>query len=148
MRLIIVCLLWFNFSCNFFPSDKEDITDNEKALIEMEQTDIAFSEYSRMNGMHNAFLHYIVDDGVLLQPNTAPIIGADAIQVISSMNDSSLQLTWIPSGGEVASSGDMGYTFGTFLLKSDSLTVKEGSYVTIWKKQNDGKWKFVLEKHD
>jgi ketosteroid isomerase-like protein len=98
--------------------------------------------------MHKAFLRYIDDDGALLQPNTAPIIGADAIQVISNMNDSSLRLTWIPSGGEVASSGDMGYTFGTFLLKSGSLTVKEGSYVTIWKKQNDGKWKFVLEKHD
>jgi ketosteroid isomerase-like protein len=26
--------------------------------------------------------------------------------------------------------------------------MQQGSYVTIWKKQPDGKWKFVLEKHD
>jgi len=148
MKSISLCLLFFTASCSFFSSEKEEINTNEKALIEMQKADIAFSEYSKLNGMHKAFLQFIADDAVLLQSNTIPIIGADAILFIANMNDANFELTWNPLGGEVASSGEMGYTYGTFFLKKDTTTMQQGSYVTIWKKQPDGKWKFVLEKHD
>ena len=148
MKSISLCLLFFTASCSFFSSEKEEINTNEKALIEMQKADIAFSEYSKLNGMHKAFLQFIADDAVLLQSNTIPIIGADAILFIANMNDANLELTWNPLGGEVASSGELGYTYGTFFLKKDTTTMQQGSYVTIWKKQPDGKWKFVLEKHD
>jgi len=148
MKSISLCLLFFTASCSFFSSEKEEINTNEKALIEMQKADIAFSEYSKLNGMHKAFLQFIADDAVLLQSNTIPIIGADAILFIANMNDANLELTWNPLGGEVASSGELGFTYGTFFLKKDTTTMQQGSYVTIWKKQPDGKWKFVLEKHD
>jgi len=148
MKFISLCLLFFTASCSFFSTEKEEINTNEEALIEMQKADIAFSEYSKLKGMHKAFLQFIADDAVLLHSNTIPIIGADAILFIANMNDANLELTWNPLGGEVASSGEMGYTYGTFLLKKDTTTMQQGSYVTIWKKQPDGKWKFVLEKHD
>jgi ketosteroid isomerase-like protein len=148
MKFISLFLLFFTTSCSFFSTEKEEINTNEEALIEMQKADIAFSEYSKLKGMHKAFLQFIADDAVLLHSNTIPIIGADAILFIANMNDANLELTWNPLGGEVASSGEMGYTYGTFLLKKDTTTMQQGSYVTIWKKQPDGKWKFVLEKHD
>ena len=148
MKFISLCLLFFTTSCSFFSTEKEEINTNEEALIEMQKADIAFSEYSKLNGMHKAFLQFIADDAVLLQSNTIPIIGADAILFIANMNDANFELTWNPLGGEVASSGELGYTYGTFFLKKDTTTMQQGSYVTIWKKQPDGKWKFVLEKHD
>jgi ketosteroid isomerase-like protein len=148
MKFISLCLLFFSTSCSFFSTEKEEINTNEEALIEMQKADIAFSEYSKLKGMHKAFLQFIADDAVLLHSNTIPIIGADAILFIANMNDANLELTWNPLGGEVASSGEMGYTYGTFFLKKDTTTMQQGSYVTIWKKQPDGKWKFVLEKHD
>jgi len=148
MKFISLCLLFFTTSCSFFSTEKEEINTNEKAIIEMQKADIAFSEYSKLNGMHKAFLQFIADDAVLLQSNTIPIIGADAILFIANMNDANFELTWNPLGGEVASSGELGYTYGTFFLKKDTTTMQQGSYVTIWKKQPDGKWKFVLEKHD
>jgi ketosteroid isomerase-like protein len=148
MKFISLCLLFFTTSCSFFSTEKEEINTNEEALIEMQKADIAFSEYSKLKGMHKAFLQFIADDAVLLHSNTIPIIGADAILFIANMNDANLELTWNPLGGEVASSGELGYTYGTFFLKKDTTTMQQGSYVTIWKKQPDGKWKFVLEKHD
>jgi ketosteroid isomerase-like protein len=148
MKFISLFLLFFTTSCSFFSTEKEEINTNEEALIEMQKADIAFSEYSKLKGMHKAFLQFIADDAVLLHSNTIPIIGADAILFIANMNDANLELTWNPLGGEVASSGEMGYTYGTFFLKKDTTTIQQGSYVTIWKKQPDGKWKFVLEKHD
>ena len=108
------------------------------------QADIAFSNLSKKAGMKRAFIEYIDNEGVLLRPNHPPIIGANAIDFLSEVNDSSYSLTWEPSGGEIAIAGDLGYTFGLYKLALKD-TVLRGTYVSIWKKQNDGKWKFVLD---
>jgi ketosteroid isomerase-like protein len=73
-----------------------------------------------------------------------PIIGADAVQYVSSINDSSFSISWEPIGGDVSESGDMGYTYGTYLLKTDT-EKQEGTYITIWRRQKDGSWKYVLD---
>jgi ketosteroid isomerase-like protein len=62
------------------------------------------------------------------------------------MDDNSFTLTWEPMGGSVANSGELGYTFGVYSLKPNNEdTVLYGTYVSIWKKQTDGNWKFVLQ---
>jgi ketosteroid isomerase-like protein len=73
-----------------------------------------------------------------------PIIGADAVQYISSINDSSFKISWEPQGGDVAEAGDMGYTFGLYQLKTET-EEQRGTYITIWRKQKDGKWKYVMD---
>jgi ketosteroid isomerase-like protein len=47
----------------------------------------------------------------------------------------------------MAASGELGYTYGTYQLKSratDSL-MGVGKYATIWIKQADGTWKAILD---
>jgi ketosteroid isomerase-like protein len=43
----------------------------------------------------------------------------------------------------------MGYTYGIYTVEMDSpegtVVTKEGTYATIWKKDKDGNWKFVLD---
>lgn len=140
MRYIIILLLAVS-SCRSNNSEKEN--DAGLALQELQQADQAFSEFSRKHGMRKAFLEFIDDEGVMMRDNSMPLRGAPAIQYISSMNDSSVQLTWEPLGGDIAASGDLGYTYGTYEMK-DSANVQQGTYVTIWKKK-EGKWKFVLD---
>ena len=111
---------------------------------ELIKTDKAFAEMSRNTGMKKAFIEYIDNEGILLRPNHPPIIGADAIDFLSQVNDSSYTLTWNPAGGEIATSGNLGYTYGIYRLATKD-TVLKGTYVSIWKKQKDGKWKFVLD---
>ena len=43
-------------------------------------------------------------------------------------------------------SGDIGYTYGIH-TNTEKATGKitKGTYITIWQKQSDGKWKFVLD---
>ena len=60
------------------------------------------------------------------------------------INDSSYTLTWNPGGGEIATSDNLGYTYGIYKLATKD-TIFRGTYVSIWKKQKDGKWKFVLD---
>lgn len=114
------------------------------ALNEMQQTDVDFSNRSKETGMKQAFLEYMEPDGILLRPNRLPVTGADAVELISSLNDTSFMLTWEPLGADVAASADMGYTYGMYDLKAGD-SVRQGTYVTIWKKQADGRWKFVLD---
>ena len=71
---------------------------------EIIKADEAFSEMSRKAGMKKAFMEYIDNEGILLRPDHLPIIGANAIDYLSQVNDSSYTLTWSPGGGEIATS--------------------------------------------
>jgi len=140
--LILPVLIMFSLvlmSCNPKKNSAKSMSPDE--II---KADEAFSEMSRKSGMKKAFIEYIDNEGILLRPNHPPIAGADAIEFLSQVNDSSYTLTWVPRGGEMATSGNLGYTYGIYTLEMKD-TVLRGTYVSIWKKQKDGKWKFVLD---
>ena len=112
----------------------------------MLEADRAFSRLCEEKGMKQAFLEYIDSNGVLLRPNHLPLLGADAIDFLIQQNDSAFTLKWEPRTGTVARSGELGYTYGIYELKPGTKdTIIYGNYVSIWKKQSDGKWKFVLD---
>ncbi len=120
-------------------------TKNEsKWKTEIIKTDVAFSSMSKQQGMKKAFIEYMDDDGILLRPYHPPIIGANAIEYLTETNDSSYTLTWHPSSARVSASGDLGYSYGIYNLQLQDTTL-QGTYVSIWKKQKDGKWKLVLD---
>ncbi len=59
-----------------------------------------------------------------------------------------LKLTWTPNRAEVARSGELGYTSGTYDMTFSAggkNVVDKGKYVTVWKKQADGSWKVLLD---
>jgi ketosteroid isomerase-like protein len=66
-----------------------------------------------------------------------------------SKPDSGYTLTWQPLYADIAQSGELGYTFGIYELKSKNQEGKEMlenvTYVSIWKKDQSGNWKFVLD---
>ena len=144
MKYALICtLVFFIASCS---PDKRDTRNDQLPKISLLEADRSFSQMSAAKGMKNAFLEYIDSNGVLLKPNTTPIAGASAIDYLIQQNDTGYTLTWQPHEGFVAESGELGYTYGIYSLKaSNADTVMYGTYVSIWKKQQDGKWKFVLD---
>ncbi len=114
------------------------------AYNNMMQTDAGFSQRSEEVGLRRAFLEYIENSSVVLRPGSLPWVGADAVDKLSGLNDSLVSLSWEPMGGDISKAGDMGFTFGTYRMElADS--VYTGSYVTIWKRQEDGTWRFALD---
>ncbi len=112
----------------------------------MMEADRAFSRMCEEKGMKNAFLEYIDSNGVLLRPDHTPIAGADAIDYLIQQNDSAYTLKWEPKYGAVAQSGELGYTYGIYALTpSQKDTTIFGTYVSIWKKDSKGIWKYVLD---
>jgi ketosteroid isomerase-like protein len=113
-------------------------------------TDKAFSDLSKAYGMKHAFLEYAAEEAVILRENSLPQVGKSIIaERFKSISDSGFILTWEPQFADVAASGELGYSYGIFTTTSkDSLgnpVVEKGTYVSVWKKNNDGKWKFVLD---
>lgn len=141
MKGLAALILVVLFSCNL-SFKKED--KRVEALNSMQQADADFSKLSVDSGFRKAFLRYMDEDGILLRDNHHPIIGADAIFYVSSINDSTFRLEWEPMGGDVAESGDMGYTYGIYILSSDS-SEQRGTYVTVWRRIDNGKWRFVMD---
>lgn len=124
-------------------------TPKEKLIRELLEVDIEFSRRSAESGANMAFLEYIDEECVLLRPNKHPILGKEKIAEMFSRPDTSFSLTWTPLFADVSNSGDLGYTYGTYLINMDSpegeRVKKEGTYAVIWKKNKDGEWKFVLD---
>ncbi len=125
---------------------KKDTQTDAFAKMEMMQTDREFSKMSEEKGMKTAFIEYLDSNGVLLRPNRLPITGADAIDFLIQQNDTDYTLTWEPRNGAIATSGEMGYTYGIYALRpSKKDTIIYGTYVNIWKKEKGGTWKYVLD---
>jgi ketosteroid isomerase-like protein len=121
-----------------------------KVTIEtLKQLEAEFMKAAAEKGS-KGYLSYYADDAVEL-PNGAPAIEGK-VNIAPGMNfldDKNNRLTWTPTGGDVSSSGDLGYTYGTFEFRSNDQDgkprVEHGKYISIWKLQKDGSWKVVLD---
>lgn len=132
-------------SACFLPK-REEASNNEMERTALLKVDNDFSAMSAAKGMKNAFLEYIDSNGVLLRPNIIPVVGADAVDYLIAFKDDGFVMTWKPKDASVALSGELGYTYGTYELHPNNVdTVLYGTYVSVWKKQADGKWKFILD---
>ena len=142
-------ILVFTFFAFIFFSCKEEkkITSDDKAsnALELMSYERTFSEMSQSKGMRNSFIEFIDSNGVLLCPNQFPMVGANAIDYLIQQDDAAYSLTWDPQHAYISDSGDLGYTYGVYIMKPVSKdTLFYGTYTHIWKKQDDGKWKLVL----
>ncbi len=140
---IFSILIFICFSCQQKPN-KETIESWKNEIIAAE---LSFCKMAEKEGMNKAFLEFVADDGVLLR-NDSLIKGKDNIKVFLK-NSNTKELSWKPDFVEVSSSGDLGYTYGTYTFKyKDSLNndlESKGVFHTVWKRQPDGTWKFVWD---
>ena len=143
MRLLFLLVVLSVFGCKEKKAASFDSV-NEKIILM--QADKAFSDMSVDKGMKAAFIEFIDSNGVLLKPNHLPIVGANAIDYLIQENDTAYTLNWQPQNAFVSRSADLGYTYGVYALHPKKIdTIFYGTYVSIWKRQSDGKWKFVLD---
>ena len=122
----------------------------QSALQEMVKTEQAFSKMAEEKNTRDAFMAFIADDGLLFRPGA--VNGKKWMiehPVPPPQNpDKKPLLAWQPKFAGMAASGDMGFTTGPWEAKADIKDEKPqgyGHFVTVWKKQPDGSWKFVVD---
>lgn len=96
-----------------------------------------------------AFAKWFAPDAVMLSNGKAPVAGSSAIAAAADWTPQQYQLTWIPEGGRMGPTGDMGFTWGTYTGRSKDRDgtpiITTGRYMTVWKKQPDGSWKVEMD---
>ena len=108
--------------------------------------DIAFSKLSEEKGRNAAFSEYAGDNATMLRPLSHPVTGRDAIAtMLKEYPDSLYKLTWVPISSDVARSGEIGFTYGTYSLEIKGGNHEEGTYSTVWHKDTTKAWKYILE---
>lgn len=140
----LICLA-FVFSFVSFGFTQK--TCAQSALQSIVDTERAFARMSEENGTRPAFMAFIAEDGILFRPR--------AVKGKQWMTEHPLPpsekrplLSWQPAFADVARSGDMGYTTGPWEYKADihdATPVAWGNFLTVWKKQPDGTWKFAID---
>ncbi len=118
---------------------------------EIMETESDFAKMAAEVGISEAFLEYAADDAVLFR-NGKLVTGKEEIKKYFGAAENpknKIGLTWKPDFVEVATSGDLGYTYGKYTITStDSTGVEnssQGIFHTVWKRQEDGSWKFVWD---
>ena len=118
-----------------------EMTKSRRALIEdVLAQERAFAKDTVRRGMREAFLTYIADDGVLFAPG--PVSGK---KHLSAAELGPGTLTWAPAFAGMAVSGDLAFTVGPYVW-TDGKVRSAGQYLTIWRKDLEGRWRFALDR--
>lgn len=119
----------------------------QSALQTMVDTELAFARMSGEQGIRPSFMAFIDDDGILFRPRAVkgkqwmtenPVPPSDKRPLLS----------WYPTVAEISRAGDMGYTTGPWEYKNDihdAKAVAWGNFLTVWRRQPDGSWKFAID---
>ena len=133
--LIVICLV------------VQVYAQGQSALQEMVTTEQAFSKMAEEKNTRDAFLAFIADDGLLFRPGA--VNGKKwMLDHPVPPSDKRPLLAWQPAFAGMSVSGDMGFTTGPWEFKADIKDEKPagyGHFVTVWKKQADGSWRFVVD---
>lgn len=113
-------------------------TKNELFNIELE-----FSKMSTTKGFKAANFIYAADSATVFRP-----IEINALKWASEQSDSIFGIRWYPSFIDMSVAGDLGYVVGPFenhYATGDTSRFILGQFATVWKRQNDGTLKFIMD---
>lgn len=94
---------------------------------------------------------FYADDATAYPPGEPAAVGRQAAQKVWAAYFAmpEFSISWKTLSAEVAASGDIGYTSGTYedsFQGPDGKKVSEvGKYLCVWKKQKDGSWKAIRD---
>ncbi len=117
-----------------------------KVLLE---SDKGLSQLVQDKGIFDAFYGAMADEGVILPGDGNPIIGRKSFLGLAPQirqRFAQSKVRWIPLLADVSTSGDLGYTYGKYLIKNKNSASGEvaGYYASIWGKSNQGKWQLLF----
>jgi ketosteroid isomerase-like protein len=122
-------------------ADVKAIRDLETATVQA----IAAKEFDKS-------MAFYADDASVFFADAPVINGTAAINaaIKPMQEDKNFSFTFASDKVDVAKSGDLGYSQGTYTVtstdtKSKKVLTTKGKYVDVYKKQADGSWKCVAE---
>ncbi|WP_165831210.1 YybH family protein [Abyssibacter profundi] len=125
------------------PADHWPPTSRAALLAE----DRAFSAHSATHGFADALATYLVEDAIRLPQDAPPVFGRPHIVATMTSSADAFVVSWQPEDGQVAASGDLGWTWGRYVAtdRASGAPVARGKYLNIWQRQPDGRWRVKVD---
>lgn len=145
--IFVLALLLRTVFRNHAGKGPEQMTQFKQSLLD---TDRDFYRVSTQKGLGRAFIDFADDNVILLRQNQFPIVGKAELAKHHLNHENDVKpLYWDPLKAEASPDGKLGYTFGKWeykdVDKNGKPTSEYGNYLTVWKKQKDGSWKYVYD---
>jgi hypothetical protein len=118
------------------------------ASARLRTVDSLFSDLADRMGAAYAFSNTVAPYGAVFG-GTRLVVGPEAVNEFFLSQNGGSALTWRPVYGSVAGSDDLGFTTGEYVATgrgpSGAAVQRFGKYLTVWQRQRDGSWKFVVD---
>jgi len=119
-------------ACAHAPADRS-------VLDRVFETERQFAAYTRQHGVTLGFRSYAATDAILFRPDP---VNAHAFLADKPVQAGPPRLEWWPVLGLVARSGDLAFDTGPWRMSDGGA---HGWFFTIWSRQQDGTWKWLLD---
>ncbi len=109
----------------------------------------AFCAMATEKGLLAAFKFYAAPDVAFIDTDPRKFRGLEAVQERMGPDQPGVKLTWSAYFTDVSADGTLGYNYGRFESRRPGPDGKEvvrgGWFLTIWKRQPDGSWRYVMD---
>jgi len=116
------------------------------ALTAMAETEREFARTAKVKGIRDSFLDFFAPDSIAFTPDV--VSARERLLGQKATPFSVDELLWEPRTGDVAASADLGWLTGpsTYIDHSgQDQTPHYGNYLSVWRKQADGKWRVFID---
>jgi ketosteroid isomerase-like protein len=117
----------------------------QQALLE---ADRRFDRETAEQGV-DGWVSWFAPNGSMVNGDQPPLVGHETIRAAMTPALAGAELRWHPDRAEVVVPGAIVVTTGTYVSRRKTAGGEEqrstGRYVSVWKKQEDGTWKVLLD---
>lgn len=127
------------------PSGKFDAAAEAANVLAADKASCAAAQATGAAGW-SAFFD---EEGIMFSGPPDTVRGREAVRKALAVSFAApgFKITWTPIRAEVSSDGRLGYSYGQYDRRIDSPdgqpVHRGGTYVTVWRKQEDGSWKVL-----
>jgi ketosteroid isomerase-like protein len=114
------------------------------AAAELMAVDAAFSAKAAADGVPAAFTEFAAEDAIMFNGD-AVITDRAGVTALMAAWPEGARMTWTPETARVSERGDMGWTWGNAIRTAPDGTRTTSRYVSVWKRDWEGKWRFALD---
>ena len=145
MKILIVAVASV-LTLSAFAAEKPD---KEKLKAELAKMEDRFCAMAQEKGLLAAFQYFAAPDVAFVDTDPRKYRGAEAVAKRIGPDQPGVKLTWSASFTDVSDDGTLGYNYGRYESRragpDGNEVVRGGWFLTIWKRQPDGSWRYVMD---
>ena len=131
------------------PAARAAAPDREKLKKEVAAMEDAFCAMTKEKGVLAAFEYFAAPDVAFLGPDPRKVRGLAAVRERMGPDTPGVTVTWSAAFTDVSDDGTLGYNYGRYEWRipapDGSVSLRTGWFLTIWKRQPDGTWRYVMD---